>query len=51
MLDMLALGGDYRERFGGSRLVPITMRIVVRAVLSAAAVFALSAPLLLSTLR
>jgi hypothetical protein len=50
MPDMLALDADYRQRFGGSRLLPITMRIVVPAVLSGA-VFVLSAVLLLSTLR
>jgi hypothetical protein len=39
--DMLALDADYRVRFGGSRLRPLTMRIVLPAVL-AAGVFALS---------
>jgi hypothetical protein len=29
---MLALDADYRTRFGGSRLRPITMRIVVPAI-------------------
>jgi hypothetical protein len=48
--DMLALDADYRERFGGSRLVPITLRIVVPAVLAAVG-FVISALLLLSTLR
>jgi len=48
--DMLALDADYRVRFGGSRLVPITRRIVMPAVL-AAVVFVLSALLLVSTLR
>jgi hypothetical protein len=32
MADMLALDADYRTRFGGSRLRPITMRIVVPAI-------------------
>ena len=41
MADMLALDADYRTRFGGSRLRPITMRIVVPALI-AAAVAALS---------
>ena len=50
MPDMLALDADYRERFGGSRLLPITMRIVVPALLSVG-VFVLSALLLVSTLR
>jgi hypothetical protein len=50
MPDMLALDADYRERFGGTRLAPITTRIVVPAVL-ATIVFVLSALLLLSTLR
>jgi hypothetical protein len=40
----------YRERFGGSRLRPLTLRTVLLAVLSAA-VFVLSALLLVSTLR
>ena len=35
MADMLALDADYRERFGGSRVRPITMRIVLPAVLVA----------------
>ena len=48
--DMLALDADYRERFGGSRLVPITMRIIVPAVLSAG-VFVIAVLLLVSTLR
>ena len=50
MPDMLALDADYRQRFGGSRLRPITMRTVVPAILSGA-VFVLAALLLLSTLR
>jgi hypothetical protein len=50
MPEMLAMDADYRERFGGSRLLPITMRIVVPALLSAG-VFVLSALLLVSTLR
>jgi hypothetical protein len=33
MADMLALDADYRERFGGSRVRPITMRIVLPTVL------------------
>jgi hypothetical protein len=33
MTDMLALDADYRERFGGSRVRPITMRIVLPAIL------------------
>jgi hypothetical protein len=32
MADMLALDADYRIRFGGSRLRPITMRVVVPAI-------------------
>ncbi len=35
MADMLALDADYRERFGGSRIRPITMRIVVPALVVA----------------
>lgn len=35
--DMLALDADYRERFGGSRLGPLTARIILPAALSAAA--------------
>ena len=35
MRDMLALDADYRTRFGGSRLLPITMRIVTPAIISA----------------
>jgi hypothetical protein len=32
--DMLALDADYRVRFGGSRLRPMTIRIVVPALLA-----------------
>ena len=32
---MLALDADYRERFGASRIRPITMRIVLPALLVA----------------
>jgi hypothetical protein len=35
MADMLALDADYRERFGGSRVRPITMRIVLPTLLIA----------------
>lgn len=35
MHDMLALDADYRTRFGGSRLRPLTMRIVVPTLLIA----------------
>jgi len=35
MPDMLALDADYRTRFGGSRLLPITMRIIMPALISA----------------
>jgi hypothetical protein len=41
MPDMLALDADYRTRFGGSRLLPITLRIVLQAV-AAAAIFVLA---------
>jgi hypothetical protein len=34
MADMLALDLDYRQRFGGSRLLPLTMRIVLPALLA-----------------
>ena len=34
MPDMLALDADYRERFGGSRLRPLTMRIITPALLA-----------------
>jgi hypothetical protein len=50
MPDMLALDVDYRERFGGSRLRPLTMRIVMPAVL-AACVLALSLVLLVASFR
>jgi hypothetical protein len=50
MPDMLALDGDYRERFGGSRLRPLTMRIVMPAVL-AACVLTLSLVLLVASFR
>jgi hypothetical protein len=50
MPDMLALDADYRERFGGSRLRPGVMRLVVVAVLAACA-FALSLVLLVATFR
>lgn len=41
--DMLALDADYRTRFGGSRLRPLTIRIVVPAIVVAAlAVFSLA---------
>jgi hypothetical protein len=49
MPDMLALDVDYRERFGGSRLRPLTMRIVLPAVL-AACVLVLSLVLLVASL-
>jgi hypothetical protein len=45
MADMLALDADYRMRFGGSRLRPLTMRIVIPAII-AAVVAALSLILL-----
>ena len=35
MGDMLALDADYRTRFGGSRLRPVTMRIVTPAIIVA----------------
>ncbi len=35
MADMLALDADYRTRFGGSRVRPITMRIVIPALIAA----------------
>jgi len=35
MADMLALDADYRTRFGGSRIRPITMRIVIPALIAA----------------
>jgi len=34
MPDMLALDADYRERFGGSRLRPLTMRLMTPALLA-----------------
>lgn len=34
MADMLALDADYRQRFGGSRLLPITIRIMTPALLA-----------------
>ena len=37
MPDMLALDADYRERFGGSRLRPLAIRIAIPAVLAACA--------------
>jgi hypothetical protein len=46
--DMLTLDADYRTRFGGSRLRPMTIRIVLPAVL-ALGVFALSVILLVAT--
>lgn len=48
--DVLVLDADYRERFGGSRLLPLTLRIVVPAII-AAGVFVLSALLLVAALR
>lgn len=48
MADMLALDADYRTRFGGSRLRPITIRIVVPA-LAAAILAVLSLILLVSS--
>jgi hypothetical protein len=48
--DMLALDADYRVRFGGSRLRPMTMRIVTPALL-AGVVLVLSIVLLLASLR
>ena len=48
MTDMLAHDADYRARFGGSRLRPLTARIVMPAVLAAGAVL-LSLALLLVT--
>ena len=47
---MLALDADYRERFGGSRLRPLTIRIVMPAVLSAC-VLVLSVVLLVVSFR
>lgn len=48
--DMLALDADYRVRFGGSRLRPLTIRIILPAVL-AACVLALSVILLVASFR
>jgi len=48
MRDMLALDADYRTRFGGSRLKPITMRIVIPTLL-AGLIAILSLVLLLTT--
>jgi hypothetical protein len=50
MPDMLALDADYRERFGGSRLRPLTLRIVLPAVL-AACVLVLSLVLVVVSFR
>ena len=50
MADMLALDADYRVRFGGSRLRPLTMRIVLPGLLAALALV-LSVVLLIVTLR
>lgn len=50
MPDMLALDADYRERFGGSRLRPLTVRNMTPAILSAA-VFVIAAILLLISSR
>jgi hypothetical protein len=48
MADMLALDADYRTRFGGSRVRPITMRIVVPTLL-VAVITILSLVLLITT--
>jgi hypothetical protein len=48
MVDMLALDADYRTRFGGSRIRPITMRIVVPTI-TVAVITVLSFVLLLAT--
>jgi hypothetical protein len=50
MPDMLALDADYRERFGGSRLRPLTRRNIVPAVLWAG-VLVLSLVLLVDSLQ
>jgi hypothetical protein len=47
MPDMLALDLDYRTRFGGSRLLPLTARIILRAV-AVAAIAVLSLALLIA---
>jgi len=46
MTEMLAHDADYRARFGGSRLRPLTARIVVPAAMAAGAML-LSLALLL----
>ena len=48
--DILALDADYRVRFGGSRLRPLTIRIMLPAVL-AACVLALSVILFVASFR
>ena len=48
--DMLALDADYRTRFGGSRLLPITIRNVVPALLALLSLL-LAAILLVVTFR
>lgn len=50
MTDMLALDADYRVRFGGSRLLPLTIRLVIPSILSAV-VLLLSIVLLVASLR
>jgi len=50
MPDMLALDVDYRVRFGGSRLRPLTIRIVLPAIL-ALGVLVLSVVLLAASFR
>jgi len=50
MPEMLALDADYRIRFGGSRLRPLTFRLMLPCVL-AAVVLALSLVLLIASLR
>ena len=48
--DMLVLDADYRVRFGGSRLRPLKIRIMLPSVL-AACVVALSVILLVASFR
>jgi hypothetical protein len=47
---MLALDADYRTRFGGSRLLPITIRNIIQAVLAVVALV-LALVLLVVTFR
>ena len=49
MADMLALDADYRVRFGGSRLRPITMRNMTPAILAAGMLVAAVALLLVAS--